>query len=315
VRVLLLDPLYDLAEAQAQLEGRGVRVERADEPEGDDVVALLVADTPIGAEELARLPNLRAVATASTGYDHLDVDALAQAGVWASNVGGYCDEEVAEHTIALTLNLLRGVAELDRSARGGAWTHEAAPPRRVAGAVLGVVGFGRIGRCVAHRGVALGMRVQAYDPVVPAAAIELAGVHPHERLHDLLRAADVVTLHVPLTRSTDGLIDAEALRTMRPGSFLVNCARAALVDHEALGRALADGHLAGAALDVLPVEPPSPDEPAMRWPRTIISPHAAWYSPDSAREPYRRAVADVAAALAGGEPIGALARPAAVDRR
>jgi D-3-phosphoglycerate dehydrogenase len=310
VRVLLLDPDWVLEDAQAAFDGSGVRVERASEASGDDVVGLLVSDTEaVGAAELARLPRLRAVATCSTGYDNLDVDALAAAGVWASNVHGYCDEEVAEHAIALAVDLLRGVTMLDRHARCGGWSLGESSPRRIAGSVLGIVGFGRIGRCVARRGLGLGMRVEAYDALVPPSAIELAGVVPEARLHDLLARADVVTLHAPLTPSTRHLVDAEALAAMRPDAFLVNCARAALVDHDALGEALRHRRLAGAALDVLPVEPPAHDEPALEWPRTIITPHAAWYSPASAREPYRRAAADLAAALAGGEPVGALARP------
>jgi D-3-phosphoglycerate dehydrogenase len=96
---------------------------------------------------------------------------------------------------------------------------------------------------------------------------------------------------------------------MRPGSFLVNCTRAGLVDHQALGEALRSGHLAGAALDVFPVEPPPPDEPALTWPRTIVNAHAAWYSPDSALLPYELAARDLALALSGGEPVYALARP------
>jgi len=310
MRVLLLDPHWALEDAQAAFDGQDVVVERAERAEGDDVVALLVSDSQtVRAADLVRLPSLRAVATCSTGYDNLDVAALAAAGVWASNVHGYCDEEVAEHAIAMTVDLLRGITVLDRETRGGSWGHAAAPPRRIAGSTLGIVGFGRIGRCVARRGLGLGMRVEAYDALVPASAIELAGVVPHGRLHDLLAGADVVTLHTPLTPSTRQLLDREALGVMRAGAYLVNTARAALVDHEALGEALRDGRLAGAALDVLPVEPPAADEPALGWPRTVVTPHSAWYSADSAVEPYHRAAADVAAALAGGEPVHALARP------
>jgi D-3-phosphoglycerate dehydrogenase len=310
VRVLVLDPHWALEDAQAAFAGQDVVVERAAAAEGDDVVGLLVTDVvPVGPAELARLPRLRAVATASTGHDNLDVDALAAAGVWASNVHGYCDEEVAEHAIAMAVDLLRGVSLLDREVRGGAWAHDAVPPRRIAGSTLGVVGLGRIGRCTARCGLALGMRVEAHDPHVPAADMEAIGVVPRARLHDLLAAADVVTLHTPLTSETRHLLDRAALGAMRPDAYLVNTARAALVDHEALGDALRSGRLAGAALDVLPAEPPVAGEPALAWPRAIVTPHAAWYSPDSADAPYRQAAADVAAALAGGEPVGALAGP------
>jgi D-3-phosphoglycerate dehydrogenase len=310
-RVLVIDPTWELAWAAAALREAGVVVERAEVPEGEDVVGLLVCpDVSVGREELARLPRLEAVATNSTGFDNLDVEALAAAGVWCSNVSGYCTEEVAEHTIALVLALLRGVVELDRAVRAGRWDVAAQPPRRAAGAVLGVVGFGRIGRAVAQRAVALGMEVLGFDVAVPAEAIRAGGAEPVAELRDLLARSDVVTLHALLSDSTRGMIGRSELAAMRPGSYLVNCARGALVDHEALGEALRSGHLGGAALDVLPVEPPSPDEPARAWPRTILNPHAAWYSDETARKPYDLAARDLMLALTGREPVYALARPA-----
>ena len=202
------------------------------------------------------------------------------------------------------------VALLDRSVRAGEWDYSVAFPRRIARATLGVVGFGRIGRVAASRGLALGMRVCAHDAFVPAAAMHEAGVVPCASLHELMGATDVVTLHAALTDANRGLIDAAALAAMRPGSFLVNCGRAGLVDMDALGAALQSGHLAGCALDVLPVEPPPAGEPALSWPRTIINPHAAWASDESARLPYVFAALNVAAVLRGGEPErDVIARP------
>jgi D-3-phosphoglycerate dehydrogenase len=310
-RVLVVDPTWDLAWAKEELREADVDIDRADRPEGEDVVGLLVCpDVTVGRSELERLPRLEAVATNSTGFDNLDLEALAAAGVWCSNVSDYCTEEVAEHAIAMTLALLRGIVELDREVRAGRWDVAALPPRRVAGKRLGVVGFGRIGRAVARRALALGMEVLAVDAFVPAAEIRAGGAEPAEGLHDLLARSDVVTLHALLTPENRGLIDAAALAAMRPGAFLVNCARGALVDHEALGVALASGHLGGAALDVLPLEPPPPGEPALGWPRTILNPHAAYYSEEAARKPYTLAAHDLMLALTGREPVYALARPA-----
>jgi D-3-phosphoglycerate dehydrogenase len=151
------------------------------------------------------------------------------------------------------------------------------------------------------------MRVLATDPVLePADAVPAQLV----ALEELLRAADVVTLHTPLTDSTREMIGAQQLALMRSDAYLVNCARAALVDHAALGAALQAGQLAGCALDVLPQEPPAGDEPALGWPRTILNPHAAWYSPESRSAPYRMAAEAVAAVLDGREPVATLARPA-----
>jgi D-3-phosphoglycerate dehydrogenase len=271
------------------------------------VVAVLVPpEVPVGASELEALPDVRIVAATSTGFDHLDLAAIASAGAWATHCPGYCDEEVAEHAIAFSLDLLRGTTLLDRSVRAGHWNELVLEPRRVAGSVMGIVGMGRIGRQVAARAQALGMHVLGHDPFVDpdqAAGTELV------ELGTLLEQADVVTLHTTLNPQTHGLIGRSELARMRPQAYLVNCARAALVDHGALGEALRSGRLAGSALDVLPHEPPRPDEPALSWPRTLLNPHAAWYSPGSATAPYRMAAEAVGAVLEGREPYGALASP------
>ena len=304
-RVVLLDPAGKLDTVADVLRSHPeLGVERATVlPAGDDVVGLLVPpEIPVGPAALARLPGVRIVAATATGFDHLDTAAIGAAGAWATHCPGYCDEEVAESAIALTVALLRGVVLLDRSTRQGAWDETASPPRRVAGATLGIVGLGRIGRAVARRAIALGMRVLAYDPY--AADAELVA------LEDLLTGSDVITLHALLTAETHHLIGARELALMPRGAYLVNCARAALVDHAALGEALRSGHLGGCALDVLPTEPPAGDEPAFGWPRTVITPHSAWYSPQSATAPYRMAAEAVAAVLEGREPYAALARPA-----
>jgi D-3-phosphoglycerate dehydrogenase len=310
-RVVLIDEVGDVAAVRTALAGHSeIEVQRAGAlPEGSDIAGLLVGtEVPVGAAELAGLPSVRIVAATATGYDHLDLPAIAAAGAWATHCPGYCDDEVAETAIAFAVDLLRGVTLLDRSVHAGRYDHLDAPGRRIAGAVLGIVGLGRIGRAVAWRGHALGMRVLAADPIVTAARAAPAEL---VELDELLAAADVVTLHALLTEETHGLISAERLALMRPDAYLVNCARSALVDHAALGEALRDGRLGGCALDVLPEEPPAPDEPALTWPRTIINPHSAWYSPQSRPAPYRMAAEAVAAVLEGREPTGALVRPAA----
>ncbi len=308
-RVVLLDPAGDTGAVRAALAGHPqISVTCAQRiPAGPGVIALLVGpEFAIGELQLAQLPDIRIVAATATGFDHLDLKAIATAGAWATHCPGYCDQEVAEHAIAFTLDLLRGVTLLDRAVRAGRWSSRDAEPQRVAGSVLGVVGLGRIGRQVAVRAKALGMRVIASDPLIAAHAAGEAELLP---LTELLQIADVVTLHAPLTAATRAMIDADALAAMRPGTYLINCARAALIDHRALGNALCSGRLGGCALDVLPVEPPAANEPARGWPRTLLNPHAAWYSPESATAPYRLAGEAVAAVLDGREPRGALGRP------
>jgi D-3-phosphoglycerate dehydrogenase / 2-oxoglutarate reductase len=312
--VVLLDPAGGLETVREALrECPEVAVERAEElPRGHGVVGLLVPpEIPIDAAAMSGLPDLRVVAATATGYDHLDLEAISAAGAWATHCAGYCTEEVAEHAIAFALDLLRGVTLLDRFVRaGGGWELDAAPPRRVAGAVLGIVGLGRIGRAVAWRARALDMRVLGFDPAIPAnGGTAVDGVEVVS-LHELLTRAEVVTLHALLVPGQPPVLGAAELAMMRQGAYLINCARAGLVDGDALGAALRDGRLGGCALDVLSREPPTGKEPELSWPRTLINPHAAWYSPAAATEPYRRAGEAVAAVLSGREPADVLARPA-----
>jgi phosphoglycerate dehydrogenase-like enzyme len=305
-RVLVDAPPYPLDLVRELLAPTGVVVEGKPRPwSGGDVVGLLVWDAVSGAD-LALLPALKVVATCSVGYDHIDVAAAAQRGVWVCNVPDYCIDEMADSTLALLLALLRGVVALDRTVRSGAWDdHAAGPLSRLQGTRLGVVGFGRIGRAVATRALALGMEVWATDPVVQAREIEKAGIKPAE-LDALLQSCMAITLHVPLTPRTERLIGARELALMRRGAFLVNTARAGLVDGDAVQAALESGQLGGAAIDVLAVEPPNAEHPAPTHPRLIVTPHSAWYSPESEREVYRRATLAIRAVLEGREPEGAV---------
>jgi D-3-phosphoglycerate dehydrogenase len=260
----------------------------------------------VTAADVASLPGLRVVAVASAGYDHLDVPALARAGVQIAHAPGYCDVEVADHALAMTLALLRNLHVGDRYVRDGGWSSRAVGAKRVTGSVLGVVGLGRTGALVAQRASALGLRVIAWAPrTQPARAREL-GATLVATLPELLAVSDVVSLHVPLTPETKNLIDADALALMRPDAALVNCGRGGLVDIGALRAALESGRLAGAALDVLDTEPPPPDHIAFALPRTILTPHQAWLSAESEYAAYEMAAEAVAAVLCGRPPLHAV---------
>jgi D-3-phosphoglycerate dehydrogenase len=261
------------------------------------------------AAHVAALPGLRIVAAASTGYDHLDVAALTAAGVLIAHTPGYCDVEVADHAIAMVVALLRNLHAGDALVRAGGWSSRAVGAKRVTGSVLGVVGLGRTGALVAARAAGLGMRVLAWAPRTPAARARELGVTPVATLAELMRASDVVSLHVPLTPETKNLIDADALAALRPGAALVNCGRGELVDLGALHAALRSGRLAGAALDVLDAEPPPEDHIALALPRTIITPHLAWLSPESEYASYEMAAAAIAAVLRGQSPRHVVQKP------
>lgn len=307
-RVILEEPLFQVNVVRELMAGLDVRVGAAARPwRGNDVVGLLVWQS-VSAADMARLPGLRVIATATTGFDNIDTEAAAKRGIWVCNVPEYCVEEVADSTIALLVALLRGVVVLDRAVRAGGWDdHAAGPLPRLSGMRLGIVGFGRIGRAVARRAQALGMQTWASDPLVPETVIAAAGVTPAS-FEDLLRQCGAVTLHLPLTNDNHHLIGPPELALMPPGSYLINAARGPLVDVDALLAALDSGRLAGAALDVLPVEPPSEQHPVPWHPRLIVTPHSAWYSPAAEREVARRATLSLKAVLEGGEPEGVVVR-------
>ncbi len=279
-------------------------IEFADQvPVGPGIVGLAVAPpVQLTAGHLAALPDLRVVGAAAAGYDHLDAAALAARGIPLTHTPGYCDVEVADHAIAMTCALLRNLHVGDAHVRAGGWSSRAVRARRITGATLGIVGLGRTGRLVAQRAAALGLHVLAWAPRTPPATARALGAVEVETLPELLAASDVVTLHVPLTPDTRHLIDAAALAALRPGASLVNCGRGELVDLAALRAALTAGQLSGAALDVLDEEPPGPGHIARTLPRTILTPHMAWLSPESEYAAYEMAAASVAAALSGQLP-------------
>ena len=249
-------------------------------PSGPGIVALLAGPgAEVSKAALDRLPDLRIVVVTSMGWDHVDVEAARARGVAVAGVEPYCVDEVAEHTIALILDLLRGVTWLDQGVRAGRWDGVRLG-RTLAGTALGLVGLGRIGSGVAWRAGALGMVVSAFDPLVERAeaAGDDRGVRLVLSLEELVSSSDVVSLHVALGPGTKGLVDAQLLSRFRPGSYLVNVSRGEVVTEAALGAALREGRLAGAALDVLAHEPPGRDDPVLGFPRTVITPHSAWFS-------------------------------------
>jgi phosphoglycerate dehydrogenase-like enzyme len=257
----------------------------------DDVAAILTSSRVlVGADLLARLPAVRLVSTASVGIDHVDLAAAEARGIEIRNVPDYCTDEVADHTLALLYALLRGLGLLGQDVAAGGWNAKAAGPlRTIAGLRVGVVGHGRIGGAVATKLLALGAEVWAND-LLP---VRRDGVR-EAAFEELLAGCDAVTLHVPLTERTRGMVGRRELATMRPGALLLNTARGSVVDLEAVVAALREGRLGGAALDVLPVEPPieAPEAPNL-----IVTPHAAWYSEGAEQRVVEQAIATVREAL------------------
>jgi D-3-phosphoglycerate dehydrogenase / 2-oxoglutarate reductase len=289
VRIVVTDcdhPDVEIERAAAADAGVELRLERCRTE--DDVIArcadadgLLVQYAPITARVLDALPHVRVVSRYGVGVDTVDVDAASQRGVIVANAPHYGTEEVSDHALALLLTLARATARLDASVRAGHWDVATAMPlHRMADRLLGVVGFGAIGRAVARKARAFGYRVEAYEVTATPGGTADDGT-PFVTLDDLLARAHAVTLHVPYSPATHHLLNETRLRRMRHDALLVNTARGGLVDTAALVRVLDEGHLAGAALDVLESEPPAPDDPVVRHPRIVVTPHAGWYSEES----------------------------------
>lgn len=264
--------------------------------------ALIVARQMVSAELLHRLRRCRIVSRAGTGVDNIDVEAASKCGIWVTNVPDYSVDEVSTHAIALLLAHVRRIPRLVELTRRGIWDSMLVRPlERLADQTLGILGFGRIGRAVARKGIGLGLAVIAHDPFVDAASMEQMGVRAVD-FEAVLRTSDFVTLHMPLTSATHHLIDAQALSLMKPSAFLINTARGGLVDEDALLHAVEAGEIAGAALDALSVEPPPLDDPLLHDERILITPHIGWYSEASGRDMRAWSAQEVVRVLSGEPP-------------
>ncbi|SFP33704.1 MULTISPECIES: C-terminal binding protein [Actinomadura] len=274
-----------------------------------DATALLVQWAPVTAPVLAGLDRLRFVSRLGIGHDMIDVAAATARGVAVANTPGYCVEEVAAHTIAMVMALARRLPVLDRAVRDGRWsaTGDGAGALRPSRATVAVIGFGRIGSLAAAHAAALGFRVVVHDPNVAAASVRAAGHAPAD-LDGALAAADIVTLHVPLTGRTRHLLNGETIARMRPGALIVNTCRGGLIDEAALAGALASGHVGAAALDVFEAEPLPAGSPLRGAPGVLLTPHAAWYSPDSLADLPRLAARQIADFLQG-RPVPSIVNP------
>ena len=253
---------------------------------------------------LDRSPRCRIVVRAGVGFDHIDLEAAAERGVPVCNTPDYGTSEVADHAMALMLGLRRGIVSyhqhLVASPQAG-FDYSLAPlVSRLRGRTFGIIGLGRIGIATALRAKAFGMNVVAYDPLVSRGTEIAVGVDRKESLAELLAISDVVSIHCPLTPETRSMINAQTLKQMRPSAILINTARGAIVDTDALIEALRAGTIAGAGIDVLPSEPPKVNDALMSayagradklvGDRLIVTPHAAWSSPESVADARRLAV-------------------------
>ena len=239
---------------------------------GDYDALIVRSETKVDAEVIERGARLRVVGRAGIGVDTIDVDAATRRGIIVMNTPQANTIATCEHTMAMMLALTRNVAQADASLRRGEWTRSKFMGAQLMGKTLGVIGFGRIGSQVARRAQAFGMEVIAFDPYISEETARINKVGLVE-LDELLSRSDYITLHSSLNTGSRHLLDAVALAKMKPGACIVNVARGALVDIDALYQALANKKLGGAALDVFEEEPPPFDHPLFKLPNVVVTPH------------------------------------------
>jgi D-3-phosphoglycerate dehydrogenase len=250
---------------------------------------------------IGQMMRCRIIARFGIGVDNVDIAAATNAGIVVTRVPDYCIDEVSDHTMALLLALARKIPFANSRAHAGRWEMSAVVPvHRLRGSVLGLVGFGRIPQLVAPKAKAFGLRIISYDPFVSDEIMNRAGV---EKVHfsELVSTSDHISIHTPLVPETNHLFNADVFPRMKPTAHLINTARGSIVDEEALAQALDQGHLAGAALDVLSQEPPSMS-PLFGRHNVILTPHMSFYSAESLIDLQSKAAEEVVRVLTGELP-------------
>jgi phosphoglycerate dehydrogenase-like enzyme len=280
------------------------------------VEGLMIMRYAVTAEDLERFPRLRAIVRMGVGYDKIARPAAVARNILVCNVPDYGTTEVADHAMALALSLRRGVIlyhERQRQSPPALWGPvKGELIRRFSRQTFGIVGLGRIGTAVALRARAFGFRVRFYDPYLPNGAELALGIERDASLEDLLRQTDTLSIHTPLTRDTQGLLGHAELALLHPGAVVINTARGPIVDLDALLSLLREGHIAAAGLDVLPVEPPVEPIPELLrayracepWlqGRLVVTPHAAWFTPESEHDTRVKSAETMRAALLTNRP-------------
>lgn len=284
----------ELVEGQCRTEDEVIRM-------AEGCSALLVQYAPVGARVFGARPEIGICSRIGAGYDTIDVDGATRHGVWVANSPDYGVGEVATHALALMLAVLRNVVRYDRDIHDGKW-HYTTPGSipRASNLTVGILGLGRIGKRFAHLSRNIFKRVIACDPYL------IDGDFPAyvERvsLEALFRQADAVSIHCLLNDETRGMVDARLLRLMKQGAYLVNTARGAIVDVDALTAVMRERRLAGVGLDVLPIEPVPDDLPLLEDRRVLFTPHAAFYSAESEIELRRKAATNIVTWMRTGRP-------------
>jgi D-3-phosphoglycerate dehydrogenase / 2-oxoglutarate reductase len=310
--VLVTDYAWaSLAIERAILDEVGAELLVAESGDPEELIALaagadaiLINWKRLPQEALNVAANCLVVARYGVGVDNIPVERATELGILVANVPDFCVEEVSDHALALLLACARRIVTFARSTREGSWDllglGRGLP--RLRGQRLGLIGFGNTARTLVPKAQGLGLEVTAYTPRLTPGRDEQTGVELTDDFAYLLATSDYVSLHAPATADTRDLIGEDALRAMKPGAYLINTSRGALIDEQALERALTEGWIAGAALDVFAEEPARPGHPLLTLDNVIATPHAAFYSEPAIAELATKAARNVACVLRGEVP-------------
>ena len=309
-RILVTDYTWKSTDIEAQVVAEaGAQLIEARSGEEEELLelvrdadAILTCFAQVPASVIRAGAKLQVIGRYGIGVDNIDVGVATELGIPVTNVPAYCLDEVAEHAMALLLACARNICRYTRAVRAGEWSLSAgAPMYRVSGRTLGILGFGKIGQTLAAKAVAFGLQVIAHDPFVSQDVAGGLGVELVD-LDAILTRADFLSIHLPLSAETRGLVDAGRLRQMKSTSVVINTARGPIIDQDALTRALEDGWIAGAGLDVFEEERLPAGHPLLSLPNVVTTPHVAFYSEESLIDLRTLAARNVAMVLAGRRP-------------
>ncbi|MDA1091415.1 MAG: C-terminal binding protein [Proteobacteria bacterium] len=303
-------PFPNLNPAKAVLSELDAELVMADEPTLEGILkvaaqadGLMVTYGQITADVIAGLEKCKVIGRFGLGVDNIDIKAATKAGIAVVYVPDYCIDEVSDHAMAMLLDLARKVSFSNSLVQAGRWEMPAVTPlSRLRGRTLGLAGLGQIPRAMAPKAQAFGLKVIAYDPFIGKDVAAKLGVELVD-FETLLKTSDYVSIHVPMMPETKNLFGADAFKKMKPDALLVNTARGPLVDTDALAKALDAGEIGGAALDVMPVEPPGADHPLLGRDNVIFSPHTGFYSIEALEELQTKTARGIVDVLQGNRPV------------
>ena len=307
MKVLFTDHDFpDYSIEREVIEGAGIEMKTAQCKTVEDVIresegcsALLIEYAPVDARVFAARPEIGLCSRIGAGFDTINTKDAQAAGVWVANSPDYGSSEVALHALALAMSLLRHLPQYDADIRAGTWdAHATGACKRLGNLTVGVLGYGRIGSRFAYFAHTMFKNVIACDPYRIEG--DFAPYVEPVSMEELFKRADVISIHTPLNDETRGMVDARYLDLMRPGSYLVNTARGAIINIDDLASRVA--HFDGIGLDVLPVEPIPRDSPLLKARNTILTPHSAYYTTEAARELRRKAAQNIVTWMRTGRP-------------